>query len=110
MAKHLPLCLIVVLFTFIMGHAQVKSAYLYNTSMPYGVLDIRTSISATDYYYLKEDITFSYRQAAGAPTNTYFDMTPFDSSPYQEGHLRRTTAGSDRFVMNYRLLFPGWPF
>lgn len=42
--------------------------------------------------------TFSWRG-----TNTYYDMTSWDSSPYTEGHLKQGT----QFRMNYRLLFPG---
>lgn len=87
--------------------AQVKSSYEYNTAMPYGTLDIRTRISSTDYYYLLENKTFSFRESApGVRTNTYVDMTTWDSSPYRQGNLRRRTGTKDAFVMNYRLLFP----
>jgi hypothetical protein len=87
--------------------AQVKSAYIYNTSMPYGTLDIRTQISSTYYYYLQEGITFSYRESApGVRTNTYRDMTSFESSPYQQGNLRLKNGATDKFIMNYRLLLP----
>jgi hypothetical protein len=89
------------------GFAQVKSQYQYSTTMPYGTLDIRTRISSTDYYYLKENQTFAFRESSpGVKTNSYFDMTAFDSSPYKQGHLRRKTGTSDKFVMNYRILFP----
>ena len=88
--------------------AQVQPGYEYNTSMPYGTLDIRTTISATDYYYLQENKTFSFRESSpGVRTNTYHDMTSWDSSPYKEGNLRRKTGSVDKFIMNYRLLFPG---
>src|SRR5688572_25538463 len=89
----------------VMGFAQVKSSYLYNTSMPYGVLDIRTRISSTNYYYLQEGKTFSYRESSpGVRTNTYNDMTTWESSPYGQGNLRQKNGTSDKFIMNYRLL------
>lgn len=73
--------------------AQVKGNYQYNTSMPYGTLDIRTRISSSDYYYLQENITYSFRESSpGVKTKTYFDMTSWDSSPYKQGNLRRKTG------------------
>jgi hypothetical protein len=89
-------------------YPQVKSNYIYSTSMPYGTLDLRTSISSTNYYYLQEGKTFSYRQSSpGVKTNTFVDMTStWDSSPYQQGNLRQKNGSADKFVMNYRLLFP----
>ena len=88
-------------------YGQVKSNYQYSTTMPYGTLDIRTRISSSDYYYLKENQTFSFRESSpGVRTNTYQDMTSWDSSPYREGNLRRKTGTIDKFVMNYRLLLP----
>lgn len=88
-------------------YSQVKSNYEYSTSMPYGTLDIRTQISSSDYYYLQENRTFSSRESApGVRTNKYHDMTSWDSSPYAEGNLRRKTGAIDKFIMNYRLLFP----
>ena len=87
--------------------AQVKSNYQYNTAMPYGTLDIRTYISSTNYYYLQEGKTFSFRESSpGVRTNTYRDMTGFDSSPYGQGNLRQKYGTSDLFKMNYRLLKP----
>lgn len=87
--------------------AQVKSSYQYHTSMPYGVLDIRTKISSTNYYYLKEGQTFAFRESSpGVKTNSYLDMTSWESSPYQQGHLRHKNGSADKFIMNYRLLFP----
>ena len=89
------------------SYGQVKSNYEYNTSMPYGTLDLRTRISSSNYYYLEEDKTFSFRESSpGVKTNTYLDMTNWDSSPYSEGHLRHKIGTADAFVMNYRLLFP----
>lgn len=87
--------------------AQVKPPYQYSTSMPYGTLDIRTTISSTNYFYLQEDKTFSYRESsAGVKTNSYRDMTSWDSSPYGQGNLRHKNGSSDNFKMNYRLLKP----
>jgi hypothetical protein len=88
-------------------NAQVKSNYLYNTAMPYGTLDIRTKITSTNYFYLQEGKTFAFRESSpGVKTNAYLDMTSFDSSPYQQGNLRRKNGSIDQFVMNYRLLLP----
>lgn len=87
--------------------AQVKSNYIYSTSMPYGTLDLRTKISSTNYFYLQENITFSFRESTpGVRTNSYRDMTSWDSSPYTQGNLRRKNGTIDKFVMNYRLLKP----
>ncbi|MFZ6014252.1 MAG: prolyl oligopeptidase family serine peptidase [Bacteroidota bacterium] len=95
-------------FLWALCNAQVKPSYLYNTSMPYGTLDIRTTISSTNYYYLQENKTFSYRESSpGVRTNTYLDMTSsWDSSPYKQGNLRRKNGSTDKFVMNYRFLLP----
>jgi hypothetical protein len=91
----------------LISFAQVRPSYLYNTSMPYGTLDIRTVISPTHYYYLEEGKTFSYRETTpGVRSNTYRDMTSWDSSPYLQGNLRLKNETSDKFVMNYRLLIP----
>ena len=96
-------CLMAACYTY----AQVKSNYQYSTSMPYGTLDIRTRVSSSDYYYLQENKTFSFRESSpGVRTNKYLDMTSWDSSPYKEGNLRRKTGTVDKFIMNYRLLFP----
>jgi chitodextrinase len=55
--------------------------------------------------------TYSWRN-----TNTYFDRTPWDSSPYTEGHLRQYNG---TYRQNFRLLYPndydpnyaqGYPF
>jgi predicted esterase len=102
------------LFTFILfclcsllSFSQVKSSYIYNTSMPYGTLDLRTKITSTNYYYLKENQTFAFRESSpGVKTNAYLDMTSWDSSPYTQGHLRWKNGTSDKFVLNYRLLKP----
>jgi hypothetical protein len=87
--------------------AQVKPEYLYNTRMPYGTLDIRTRISSTEYYYLQEGKTFSFRERSpGVKTNTFLNMTSWDTSPYREGNLRKKSGTQDEFIMNYRLLPP----
>lgn len=87
--------------------AQVDTTYIYDIKTPYGGLDIRIAKSATNYYYLQEDQTFSFRESApGVKTNTFHDMTQWDSSPYKEGNLREKTDAGDNFIMNYRLLAP----
>lgn len=96
-------CLMAIPFCF----AQVKSNYQYSTTMPYGTLDIRTRISSSDYYYLQENITHSFRESSpGVRTKTYVDMTSWESNPYKQGNLRRRTGTVDKFIMNYRLLMP----
>jgi len=87
--------------------SQVDTTYVYNVKTPYGGLDIRIAKSATNYYHLQEDQTFSFRESSsGVRTNTFYDMTQWDSGPYKQGHLREKTDGGDNFVMNYRLLMP----
>lgn len=87
--------------------AQVDTSFVYNTSRPYGTLDIRIAKSSTRYYYLQENITVSFREnASGQKTNTYRDMTSWESSPYSQGNLREKVGTSDIFIMNYRLLYP----
>ena len=87
--------------------AQVKGPYQYNTNMPYGTLDLRTKISSSNYYYLQENKTFSFRESSpGVRTNTYLKMTAWETNPYQQGNLRHKNGTKDDFVMNYRLLFP----
>lgn len=87
--------------------AQVDTSYIYNPNKPYGTLDIRIAKSSTRYYYLEEGKTFSFREdASGQKTNTYKDMTGFNSAPYTEGNLRERIGTANTFVMNYRLLFP----
>lgn len=87
--------------------AQVDTSYIYNTSTPYGTLDLRIAKSPTRYYYLQEDVTFSFRESApGVKTNTYRDMTNWDSSPYRQGNLRERNGSQDYFIMNYRFLMP----
>lgn len=87
--------------------SQVDTSYIYNTAMPYGTLDLRIAKSDTRYYYLQEDVTFSFRESApGVKTNTFRDMTSWNSDPYRQGNLREKNGAQDQFVMNYRLLFP----
>lgn len=100
------LALIFITISFF-SYAQVDTTFIYNTNAPYGTLDIRISKSATRYYYLEENRTVSFREnASGAKTNTFLDMTSWDSSPYTEGNLREKNGASNSFIMNYRLLFP----
>lgn len=87
--------------------AQVDTSYVYNINMPYGTLDIRIAKSPTRYYYVQENKTFSFRESApGVPTETFVDMTSWDSNPYTQGNLREKNGSNDTFLMNYRLLFP----
>ncbi len=105
--KNSTLALLLAYFICFTAHSQVKGSYQYNTAMPYGVLDIRTKISSTNYFYLQEGQTFSYRESSpGVRTNTYRDMTAWESNPYAQGHLRRKVDAKDLFVLNYRLLKP----
>ncbi len=86
--------------------AQVDTTLIFNTSMAYGVLDIRVAKSPTDYYYLDEGKTFGYRENAGIKTNSFLDMTAWNSEEYEQGNLREKTPEDDLFVMNYRILKP----
>jgi hypothetical protein len=98
------------LFAFIVifqsALSQVDTTFIYNNSTPYGSLDIRIAKSATNYYHLVEDKTFTFRQNAGVSTDSYLDMTSWDSSPYSQGHMKEKSSTADNFVMNYRLLKP----
>lgn len=99
--------LLLIITSTLFAFSQVDTSYIYNPKTPFGPLDIRIAKSPTDYYYLQEDITFSFRESApGVKTNTYLDMTSWDSSPYAQGNLREQTDTGDYFVMNYRLLKP----
>lgn len=87
--------------------SQVDTTYIHNPNAPFGALDIRIAKSATNYFYLQEGKTFSFRESApGVKTDTYRDMTAWDSSPYGQGNLREKTATGDNFIMNYRFLVP----
>jgi hypothetical protein len=87
--------------------SQVDTTFIYRTGMPYGTLDIRIAKSATRYYYLEEGKTFSFRESSpGVKTNSYRDMTSWDSSPYTQGNLREKNGTANNFIMNYRLLLP----
>ncbi|HEY8936967.1 MAG TPA: prolyl oligopeptidase family serine peptidase, partial [Cyclobacteriaceae bacterium] len=99
--------LIFLLFAYANIFAQVDTSFIYNTSTSYGTLDIRIAKSATRYYYLMENKTFSFRESSpGVKTDTYKDMTSWNSTPYTQGNLREKNGSIDNFVMNYRLLFP----
>jgi hypothetical protein len=98
---------LVLLLTSLSGMAQVDTAYIYNPSTPYGTLDIRIRKSSTRFYYLQENVTFSFRESSpGVKTNTFQDMTSWNSNDYTQGNMREKNGSSDIFVMNYRLLFP----
>ena len=87
--------------------AQVDTSYIYNTNAPYGTLDIRIAKSSSRYYYLQEDKTISFRESSpGVKTNTFRDMTSWNSASYGQGNLREKSGTADYFIMNYRLLFP----
>lgn len=88
------------------GYAQVDTSFVFSTTKPYGTLDIRIAKSSTRYYYLQENKTVSFREDGGVKTDTYRDMTSWDSSPYTQGNMRERAGTSDLFIMNYRLLFP----
>jgi len=89
------------------AYSQVDTSYVYKTGMPYGVLDLRLARSATNYYYLQEGVTFSYRESApGVKTDTYVSMTTWNTAAYEQGNLRLKSGASDNFAMNYRLLKP----
>jgi hypothetical protein len=95
------------LLTSLTGMAQVDTSYIYNAATPFGSLDLRIYRSSTRYHYLQENKTFSYRESSpGVKSNTYTDMTNWDSSPYAEGNLREKNGVNDYFIMNYRMLFP----
>jgi hypothetical protein len=98
--------LFALIIIFQTAQSQVDTTFIYNNSTPYGSLDIRIAKSASNYYHLVEDKTFSFRQNGGVNTDTYVDMTSWDSSPYSQGHLKEKTSTSDNFVLNYRLLKP----
>jgi predicted esterase len=92
----------------IQSWGQVDTSYVYRTGNPYGTLDIRVAKSATRYYYLQENKTFSFREAApGVKTDAFRDMTSWNSEPYTQGNMREKNGSLDAFTMNYRLLFPG---
>lgn len=88
------------------SHSQIDTTLIYNSAARFGPLDIRIAKSPSDYYFLEPDKTFSYREVNGQKTNSYLDMTAWDSSPYKQGMLMETVNGSVQFVMNYRLLEP----
>lgn len=106
MKKILGCCAVLVMSCYA-TFSQVDTTFVYKTNAPYGTLDIRIAKSSTRYYYLQENKTFSFRESApGVKTNTYRDMTSWDSSPYSQGNLRERNGNSDAFILNYRLLFP----
>jgi hypothetical protein len=98
---------LILLFCYGLAYSQVDTSFIYNATMPYGTLDIRIAKSSTRYYYLQENVTYSFRESSpGVKTNTYKDLTSWNSSPYAEGNMKERNGSSHNFVMNYRLLFP----
>lgn len=99
--------LVLVIVLHFNSNAQVDTSFVYKSGLPYGTLDIRIAKSSTRYYYLQENKTVSFRESSpGVRTNTYRDMTSWDSSPYGQGNMREKIGTSDAFVMNYRMLYP----
>lgn len=94
------------IFISLLASGQVDTSFIYKPNASYGKLDLRISRSESNYYYLDENKTFSYRALNGAKTNTYLDLTAWDSEKYQEGNLRQVLNEKDLFTMNYRLLVP----
>lgn len=87
--------------------AQTDTSFIYNPQMPYGELDIRVARSNSNTYHLIEGQTFSFRESSpGVKTSSHLPMLKWDTSPYEEGHLREIEGARDQFVMNYRLLRP----
>lgn len=97
----------ILMFSCVTAFAQVDTSFIYNPSTQFGMLDIRIAEAHNRYWYLQEGVTFSFRESApGVKTNTFRDLTSWDSSPYTEGNLRKRSGTNDAFVMNYRLLYP----
>lgn len=100
------LCLLTSFFVCINAFSQIDTLHIHNPVASFGPLDLRISKSPTNYYYLQEDVTFSFRENNGVKTNSYLDMTAWDSHPYRQGNMREKTEAGDLFTMNYRLLIP----
>jgi predicted esterase len=78
-----------------------KVLLLFLTSVSFGFAqNSDTSLISISNYKLFPG-TFSWRG-----TNTYYDMTYWDSKVYTEGHLKQRSSSSWQFKLNYRLLFP----
>ncbi len=90
----------------LLATGQVDTSFIFNENTAYGTLDIRIAKSPTNYYYLEEGKTFSFRTENGQRTDSYLHLTAWDSNPYEQGQLREKFPSSDRFIMNYRLLKP----
>lgn len=80
----ISLCLFLVGFSFSNLYAQNSDTSL---------------ISITNFKLFQG--TYSWRG-----TDTYFDMTNWDTSPYTEGHLMQKNGTKWIFRLNYRLLYP----
>jgi hypothetical protein len=100
--------ILIVLFMSIIRQTmcQVDTTFIYNQQGALGPLDLRIAKSSTNYYYLQEGRTFSFREVDGVRTNSFLDMTAWDSKAFEEGNMREKTNNNDLFVMNYRLLKP----
>ena len=98
--------LITMLMLCSVAFSQADTSFIYNTTTPYGTLDIRLSKGVGHKYYFQHGKTFSFRENNGTPTHTFYKMTAWDSQAYTEGNMREATDSTDNFVMNYRLLVP----
>jgi chitodextrinase/pimeloyl-ACP methyl ester carboxylesterase len=106
MEKRLTSLTVLCVFLHFTCLSQVDTTYIHKNGTPFGALDLRIAKSPTNYYYLAEG-TYAFRESSpGVRTNTFYDMTSWDSGPYIEGHLMERTSTGDKFVMNYRLLIP----
>ena len=100
-------CICALLFSVVVtAVSQVDTTFVYNTNTNFGILDLRLSKGYGHSYYLQEGKTFSFRTHALGPTNTFLDMTAWDSRAYTQGNMRQRGEGKDLFAMNYRLLAP----
>jgi predicted peptidase len=104
--KHLPAS-VIFLIAITTTSAQVDTTYIYKTGTPYGTLDLRIAKSTSQYYFLQEGKTVSYRESSsGVRTETYLDLTSWNSDEYKQGNLWEKNGSNDNFIMNYRLLLP----
>src|SRR5690606_15526403 len=104
MEKRLTCLTVLCVFLHFTCLSQVDTTYIHKNGTPFGALDLRIAKSPTNYYYLAEG-TYAFRESSpGVRTNTFYDMTSWDSGPYIEGHLMERTSTGDKFVMNFRLL------
>jgi predicted esterase len=81
-----------------MKHILYPLLFFYSVTVTGQTLDT-TNISITNFRL--DEGTFSWRG-----TNTFHNMTSWDSSPYREGNLKQLNGSNWQFRMNYRLLLP----